>query len=103
MQFLDSIEDDASVDTLRHDASELVSFVAELNMGRFYAGQIGMLTRCPHWTAITKEDGSLTLESRAELESRDLAYRKQLRQNRDKVYSLLVELLRYQPWLQEKR
>jgi hypothetical protein len=97
LQFLDSIGDDTDIGGLRQQADELVAFVAELEMGNFYSKKIRELTR-DYPPAGVVGDPEAEHQYRLKKRKWEETYRERLRRVRDEVYSLAVELLRFQPW-----
>jgi hypothetical protein len=94
--FLDSISDSSDIGRLERSARELVEFVSSLKMGEFYAGQMSALITRPRRSGLT-----WPRETNARLRDAQ-RYRDQLRAKRTRIYSLAVELLRYQPWRRER-
>jgi hypothetical protein len=96
--FLDSITDDQEGEEIEARAKELVSFVSNLEMGSFYAKQIEtLLKRRRHiymWGLYEGPDQRTLAEMRKHTQE----YRELVRDARDKVHALVVELLRYQAW-----
>lgn len=100
VRFLDEIADNANTTELRDKSLELVEFVNELEMGNFYANQIKKLCKAPvGGVFVGAPPGSQgALEDKKKAEQRASEYRNQLRNARDEVYSLIVQLLRFQSW-----
>ena len=99
LKFLDEIEDDTDIKELQRNAQELISFVADLEMGTFYSERIADLTRKPKYASITIiGDPVSEARRRDRLVKEAQEYRDILRTNRDAVIALVVELLRFQSW-----
>jgi hypothetical protein len=95
MVFLDMVDSDQfTTDAMRSSAEELQDFVGEMEMGKFYAKKIGELSH-PKYTRL-----AVAVDMRAEERSqeRKIEYQAQLRQNRETISALVVELLRFQKW-----
>jgi hypothetical protein len=97
LRFLDRIEDTSEIKKLESQVGELCGFVHALEMGVFYGKQIEKLTEPPK-RAYTVRLGGLDPEHAAAVKRDQQEYREQLRQARNQVYDLVVELLRYQRW-----
>jgi hypothetical protein len=99
LNFLKVIEDDSDTKELDKKATELIEFISELEMGTFYARRLTELIRKPRYASSTSlgERGS-ELRYREKQKEYDQEYRNQLYKARNTVYTLVVELLRYQPW-----
>ncbi len=97
-RFLAHIAETERIDDLARRAQELVDFVFHLQMGQFYCKRIAELTAMPSRSGISV--GGLP-DPREQEEKRQFAieYRKQLSFARPEIYSLIMELLRYQNWL----
>jgi hypothetical protein len=98
MKFLDSIDENADARELATIATELSDFVAALEMGSFYSKQIEELTRRPKYLMVWTGEPGESERHRIDEARRAKEYREKLRQARDQVYSLVVELLRFQKW-----
>ena len=83
-------------------AAELVSFVRSLNMGKFYSQRIHNLIGPPARAVIGGSVGGPDLY-KERMEEHRKEYLDQLRGNRDAVEKLVVEMLRYQQWVDEGR
>ncbi len=93
MKFLNSITDDAKTSDLWNCSGDLFDFVAHLEMGGFYSKKIaGLVSYNSQGIFFGGE------QERIEDERRNNEYREQLRSSKDQVYSLIIELLRYQNW-----
>jgi hypothetical protein len=101
LRFLDSIEDADNIEELRAKAKELCEFVASLEMGAFYNKQIEKLTKYPAHVYQRRLEGP-DPQFIAEVQKHHQEYQEQLRSERGKVFTLAVELLRYQPWAASK-
>lgn len=100
LKFLDAVEDNADADELDRNAIELIEFVNELEMGSFYGKRLSELIRKPYAVGgfVLGDSYSERMYQEAQKEH-DQEYRMQLRQVRENVLTLVVELLRYQQWL----
>jgi hypothetical protein len=98
IRFLDSIDDDADARELASMATELADFVAALEMGSFYSKQIVELLERPNYFRMWTGEPGETETHRAEDAQRAKEYREKLRRSRAQVYSLVIELLRFQKW-----
>jgi hypothetical protein len=82
----------------KKEADDLVAFVAELKMGTFYARKIKALVAKPKYARIrTFAPGEQEIY-RQEDEKHGQEYLEQLEGNKDEVYGLIMELLRFQNW-----
>ena len=93
MKFLNSIKDDSKASDLWNSSGELVDLVAHLEMGGFYSKRIAGLV---NYDSLRIYFGGE--RERIESECRDKEYREQLYSSKDQVYSLIIELLRFQNW-----
>lgn len=100
LTFLDSVPDSSDISGLKSKAEELIAFVRSLGMGEFYATQMYALITPPHEARLTW--GRRDTEAHSQKEQKQQQYREQIRAARSQVYSLAVELLRYQPWRRER-
>jgi hypothetical protein len=95
MRFLFSViaQTGVTFDEARFAADQLVLFIAELEMGNYYARAVGdhILYRDDHHEV----SGMFSNYTPAELES---DYMERLRQNAGGAIDLIVECLRYQKW-----
>ncbi|WP_420645773.1 HNH endonuclease [Candidatus Leptofilum sp.] len=100
LKFLDSVEENVDSNELDKLAIELIEFVKELEMGSFYGKMLSELIRRPTFAGgfVIGDSYSMQSYNQAQREH-DQEYRTQLRQVRENVLTLIVELLRYQPWL----
>jgi hypothetical protein len=97
LRFLDRIEDTSEIKKLESQVGELCGFVYALEMGTFYGQQIEKLTEPPKRAYVVRLGGP-DPEHAAAVRRDQQEYREQLRQARNQVYDLVVELLRYQRW-----
>lgn len=97
LRFLDVVADTDEVKVLEGKATELVEFVASLEMGTFYSGRIGTLLKRPARGYVVSLSGPDPEHERL-VRKHHQEYREQLRSARNEVYRLAVELLRYQRW-----
>jgi hypothetical protein len=98
--FLDGVElNSDNVDCLEKQANELIELISSLEMGPFYSKrlneQIGPLRRV--FMMMLGDDPDLNYERQKLEANRD--YRQKLVNNKESAQFLLVELLRYQPWV----
>ena len=99
LKFVDIIKDDFDAEELDLQAKELIEFVEELEMGSFYAKRLSELIRKPRYAGVwSSGDPSAEHRRRQAQQKYAQEYRLQLRNGRDKVYALTVELLRFQSW-----
>jgi hypothetical protein len=99
LRFLDEIEDDKFIIELEKHAKELIDFVANLEMGKFYSKQIGELIKRPIYGSITSIGDYASDARESERRIREpQEYREILRSNRNAVLALVIELLRFQMW-----
>ena len=83
------------VKALEENSKELVDFVSALKMGDFYSKRIhGLTTRVKKAYTYSGIASSRDLIFNHEADE----YKKKLEGNRDRIISLVVELLRYQEW-----
>lgn len=96
LQFLESKEGEFDLEELEQKAIELVEFIFTLDKGEFYGTIIGRM--------IIPEDlivRNLTVarfKDAAHKAQRTIEYYQRLQNDKEKVYSLVVEALRFQPW-----
>ncbi len=118
LRFLDDAISRTNVLSLPHKAFELVDFVRELEMGKFYAGRIDVLVCHPGPFPPTEEVLKMRMKidgvgmNVQDEENNDALYESKLRDAEmsiedyrqklcdvcDQVYDLAIELLRFQPW-----
>ena len=99
LMFLENVQGQ-SLEELTKLVSELLAFVAELEMGSFYAREMDtLLTAAADYPL---SEGGESPERQGERErawlQRQMAYWHQLNNAKPKVLDLAVELLRYQSW-----
>jgi hypothetical protein len=97
IRFLDSL-DNTDPRELEILATELADFVAALEMGSFYSKQIAELLKRPKYATVWTGEPGESERYRISEARRAKEYREKLRQGRNQVYSLVVELLRFQKW-----
>lgn len=95
MKYLSSIADEGVKSELKSRSQELIDFVAALEMGAFYSKRLESLIKENGVWAYSMDDSA---RNRAVDEKRARLYREKLRNAKDEVYSLIVELLRFQKW-----
>jgi len=99
IQFLD-VDKKSNPDpkVLEQQASELVGFVAEMEMGNFYSKKINELVKKPKYATSWSGSTGESERRRTDNEERGKEYLQQLRDAREAVYKLIMELLRFQKW-----
>jgi hypothetical protein len=100
LQFLNVINDDANVDDLRKSSSEFIRLIKAQEMGAFYGAEIGKLLRYPEFTASFSIGwgGRIPQWYIDGKNNERPQYLKQLREARERVYELVIEMLSYQKW-----
>lgn len=97
LEFLQRL-DHTDLHALKSETKELLEFVAGMEMGAFYAKEIKKITNKPYMRAF--ED--LTEAGKAKLlagkEGELLFYKENLTKDKERIYDLITELLRYQKW-----
>ena len=98
-KFLDDVEVNAeTVDTLEKYATELIEFVASLEMGEFYSKRLKELIARPKRAYVFSLGGGRDPEFERQMNRARQDYRQQLADNNQYAKGLLIELLRYQVW-----
>lgn len=100
LQFLDIDDFDYSLEELEDKAIELCDFILTFEKGHFYAKAIGSLI-IPMDRIIVYE-GHPRYKSKKEKDAKTKEYCKTLKNSRKQVHALIVELLRFQSWAQER-
>ncbi|MGD8780720.1 MAG: HNH endonuclease signature motif containing protein [Ignavibacteria bacterium] len=95
MVYLFDINEGSEDQGLIDRTEELIKFISFLNMGGFYKDEISKLIRSG---VRNYSSGSPTL-TRMRYETE---YREKLLNNRNRVFQLIVESLRYQNWIEAK-
>ena len=102
VRFLDEIKPNVDVGHLGEKVSELAEFVKQLEMGEFYASRINNLLEKPSDIDTLllggPPDPREEIERKRRAEQRSREYAEKLRNARDEIYLLIVELLRFQSW-----
>ena len=99
LKFLDEIEDNTDITELQKRSQELIDFVVNLEMGKFYSERISELIKKPRYASITAIGNPASEARDRERRIKEAKeYRQILRSNRDAVLALVVELLRFQQW-----
>lgn len=98
MIFLRSINDNSDADSLEKRSNELTLFISALEMGAFYSKQVGELLKRLAYLDVVRFDGSVDSGYRLRQEQRAREYREQLINVRNQIYTLIIELLRFQKW-----
>jgi hypothetical protein len=88
LTYLFDINDNSKDEELIEDSEQLIKFVSFLEMGEFYSDELRKLLSSPVRVYF---DGVSGRESEKE-------FREQLKANRNKALDLIIELLRYQSW-----
>ncbi len=96
LQFLDVDDSDDNLEELENKAIELCEFILTFEKGAFYARVIGSLI-IPN-DRIVFHEGYPRYKTEQERETRTKEYGKYLKSVSEQVHSLVVELLRFQPW-----
>lgn len=97
LEFLNEIVDASDADTLEAQASELVDFISVLAMGAFYSKKIKKLThRTRYGSGFILGDPSSEYRHAQQRKQQDTEYCTQLRNVREQIVALSVELLRFQ-------
>jgi len=96
-RFLYEVSENVGSEALDSRVSELVAFVASLEMGAFYSERLFQLLDSPSGRLYVDlyESEEVTKHWHNEWERE---YRGKLLANRDNALALVVELLRYQKW-----
>lgn len=98
LSFLDDFDATATSEELNEKVEEAVNFLVSFEMGVYYGARVHELLRPPPCAYnFTARSGVTELMRQAELKH-DEEYRHQLRQVRDEVFFLVVEMLRFQKW-----
>jgi hypothetical protein len=103
LQWLDEIGDTQSVETLTPRALELVNFLVAFEMGIYYGGRVHELLKppapilppAPPSRGLPRDATQQLSHAEAQY---DEALRTQMRNSRDEVFFLCVEMLRFQKW-----
>lgn len=99
LQFLDlDKKPNPDHDMLAQQAVELVEFAAEMEMGKFYSKKINELVKKPKYPGVWTGASGETERRRMLSEERGKEYIQQLREAKEEVYKLTMELLRFQKW-----
>lgn len=102
--FLDDIEINEDSSTFfERKGKELVEFIAALEMGGFYSKRIEELLKAPSRMFVMSLGGGPDPEYERQRRESNYESRKKMVENKNAVQSLLVELLRYQPWANIKQ
>ncbi|MBA2881800.1 hypothetical protein HNR65_002131 [Desulfosalsimonas propionicica] len=97
--FLNEIEiNDSNVAEIENRAKELIEFVASLEMGDFYSKRLNELVGPLKRVFVMALGGGPDPHYERQRKRANYDYREKISQNKDDVYSLIVELLRYQKW-----
>ncbi len=96
LQFLESKEGELTLEELEEKAIELVEFIFTMEKGEFYGTIIGRII-IPQ-DLIVRNASVPRFKNDAQKKQRAAEYFLDLQQIREKIYSLIVEALRFQPW-----
>ncbi len=94
--FLESSEGLYSLDELEEKAIELLDFILTMEKGDFYVRAIGKLI-LPNDLVIYNESKTRFANPEQKIQ-RGLEYHQELQKAKERVYELIVELLRFQSW-----
>jgi hypothetical protein len=97
MRFLLDLEK-RQLNDLKTRAEELFHFVDSLTMGDFYGRQLRSLIKAPVYAGVWSTESAFRQRQNEEIKE----YRDLLTRNRERVFELIVELLRYQNWTKKK-
>jgi len=100
MKFLSEVEEWESVNLLVSRTEELCSFIGCLEMGNFFSPKIKKILLAKKVTTfIVAPEEPWEREERQRKEAvNESIYRQSLRDTREEVFELCVELLRFQTW-----
>ncbi|MDT7602989.1 MAG: hypothetical protein QOF61_986 [Acidobacteriota bacterium] len=100
LRFLEDVSDTSDVEELQQNVAELRRLVKAHEMGAFYSVEIGKLLKYEHFNAsVSVPFGGSFPQWYIDGKNQERPnYRKQLRENRERVYELIVEMLSYQKW-----
>ncbi len=97
LEFLLALNEDFDLNEAKKNSNELVEFITELEMGKFYSNKIKDLVKPPnHGRVISLDMPDSTFRKWAEDDR--VEYIDALKSSTDEILSLVVELLRYQDW-----
>jgi hypothetical protein len=104
MEFLYSIGDDQTLESLDPPTHDLINFIHPLKMGEYYYARIWQLIRPPSQHPPAQNNSDPMAKTRYELyiHGFEIEYRHQIRTNYKHVEELVIELLRYQDWAIKK-
>jgi len=85
-------------DVVSQQAVELVEFVAEMEMGAFYSKKINELIKKTKYAGVWTGAPGEAERRRSQDEERGREYLQKLREVKEEVYKLIMELLRFQKW-----
>ena len=99
LRFLYTVDEDSNAVQLDRKAEELVEFINGMKMGSFYSKKIAKLARMHHIALPYLLNNSESMRQAAEHYMKDQRnYLEQLVNVREKIHSLVVEIIRYQDW-----
>lgn len=97
--FLNDINenDDSSTGELEKQSETLSDFIEELEMGKAFAKEIKKLIKkkTTVWISCGDDDAYLSMQEKKD----NKEYRKKIFDNKEKIVSSIVEILRYQNWV----
>ncbi|MCK4981936.1 MAG: HNH endonuclease [Victivallaceae bacterium] len=95
--FLNDIDenDDSSTRELEKQSETFLDFIEELEMGKTFAKEIKKLTQ-NHFTIVCDIHDKEKIARKIKQHNKE--HRKQIIDNKDKIVSLIIEILRYQSW-----
>jgi len=94
--FFEAGQETYTLEALEEKAIELLEFILTMEKGEFYAKAIGKIILLPD--IIIYNESRTRFSSLDEKIQRGLDYQKQLQDVKERVYTLIIELLRFQPW-----
>jgi len=99
IKFLDCLGDSFNPDIASECSRDLIDFVAQLEMGSYYAKKISQLVAQPMASGIyIMGDEESIARNEESIRQGRREYQTQLTNCREAVYHLVVELLRFQNW-----
>lgn len=97
--FLDDVEpNEAEINDLECQATELIELIESFEMGKFYAKRLDELIGPLPRTLVFPFGVDASPQIKQQVKDGRRSYRQKLIANREAARSLLIEQLRYQPW-----
>ncbi len=96
LQFFNTEHNNHSLEELENMAIELCEFIWTFEKGEFYAKKVGELI-IPR-DLITYNTNVPRFRTKSGYLTKTEDYRRELQKKQEKVHTLVVEMLRYQPW-----